>query len=200
MTIVGEIDRVLAGNPLRSTGARNAHGEWDWVDHIDRRTMRRLTGAGYFARAGLSIDEAADMICARVGGVDTLDDAIAWYVRTALAELDERQADRAGVVRWEDQERPDDTWDLHDPDLLPVSRASSRCEEPETLELDPAELPTVPWDVEPTPVFEPDARPTLYGSVRPAPSVWPSTPDDTSPRRRRRHGAMWWRIVGRWSR
>lgn len=105
--MIGEIDRVLNGNAVASCGRRTEHGEWDWLDAVDRRTVRRLTGAGYFARGGLSIDEMADMVAARVGGVETLDEAVEWFISTAVHELDARQAARRGEARWEDQERPD---------------------------------------------------------------------------------------------
>lgn len=196
-TVVGEIDRVLHGNRLASSSRRTEHGEWDWLEHVPRRTVRRLIGGGYFGRRGLSMDEAADMICDRVPGVDTLDAAIEWYIRTALAELDERATDRASAVRWEDQERPDDEW----PDDEPLEEPADEPAEPITLA--PAECPTIAWDVEPAPSFDPDARPTFYGSKRPTRvSCWDSGTDDASRRRQRRHGTTWWRIrsiITRWT-
>lgn len=202
MAVAGEIDRVLHGNALRSSGGRTAFGEWDWLDHVPRRDMRRLTGAGYFARAGLAIDEAADLIISRVPGVETIDDAIEWYVATALVELDERQADRAGDVPWHDLERPDDEWPDDDP-LEPPTSTPDATSPVQSIELAPAECPTIEsWDVEPASVFEPDARPTFYGSMRPARRVssWDSSPDATSPRRpRRQHTSTWW-AIRRWLR
>lgn len=207
MTIAGEIERVLAGNPVRSSGGRTGYGEWDWLGAVPARTMRRLTGAGYFARGGLSVDEAADIICARVPGISTPDDALAWYVSTALAELEERQADRRGETRWEELERPDDEWaDMFEDDgddidgQVPVDVVP--------LALEPDELPTWepgPDDEEPAPRFPADAPRTFYGSARPTPrrSCWDSAPDDVSPRRRREHGSTWWAIasaVRRWTR
>lgn len=186
---MSEIERVLAGNALVSSGARSEHGEWDWLPHVDRRTIRRLTGAGYFARRGVELDVAADLIIARVPGVETFDDAIEWYVTTALRELDERQAARRGEVRWEDQERPDDSYTF-EPDDETVEVVVDM--DVEMIDVDVCyEL-----DREPAFVLPAGTRATFYGSDRSAlrVSVWDSMPDDGVRRRVRRHGSTWWAV------
>ena len=197
----GEIERVLWGNVLQSTGHAHDHGEWDWLPLVDKRTMRRLTGAGYFARNGIALDEAIDMIVERVGGVETRDQALDWYISTALRELDERQGRRAGVVAWEDLERPDDEWDPDDPDLAdPVPVSVPDVVLPELVELaepDVAECPSVDWLEEPEPRYPAGSRPTFYGSERPRVrvSAWDSVPDDLLARRRcAQHRTWWWRV------
>ena len=203
----GEIGRVMGGDVPQSSGHAHGGGEWDWLPLVDRRTLRRLTSAGYFRRNGLPLDMAADLIRDRVAGVETFGDAIEWYVSTALRELDDRQARRAGVVRWEDQERPEEDWADHD-----WSGYDDDPEEPAPVEV--LEDPDVPWspeeydgELEPVPATPAGARPTFYGSVRPVrrASVWDSAPDDVSrsvpdgvsPWRRGWHGSTWWAIVGR---
>jgi hypothetical protein len=106
-TFTGFVDSFVYSERPKSIGNRNRHAEWDWHNLFPKRAFRRLTGAGYFRADGMNIDEFTDLVISRVPGVDTLDAAMDWYMTTALAELDERQADRAGVVAWEDQEQPD---------------------------------------------------------------------------------------------
>lgn len=190
----GEIERVLQGNPLQSSGHAHEEGEWDWLPLVDRRTMRRLTGAGYFARHGLALDEAADVIRQHVAGIATMDDAIEWYIRTALHELNERQRERSGEVAWEDQERPEEEWP-DDDDLEPVSMP----DDVSAQQLHPDECETVPWDVEPPLRLPAGSRPTFYGSQRPVVrrSCWDSVPDDRLPPLDRRR---WWRRLRSWMR
>ncbi|MCB0969124.1 MAG: hypothetical protein KDB37_20020 [Ilumatobacter sp.] len=201
----GEIGRVMGGDVPQSSGHAHGGGEWDWLPLVDRRTLRRLTSAGYFRRNGLPLDMAADLIRDRVAGVETFGDAIEWYVSTALRELDDRQARRAGVVRWEDQERPEEDWADHD---------WSDYDDADDDQLEPLVDASVPWqperydgDDEPAPAYPDGARPTFYGSARPVrrASVWDSAPDDVSHsvpddvsrRRRGWHGSAWWSLARR---
>lgn len=93
MIFVAELDRVLDGNPIQSRPSRPEHagGEWDPLLALPRRTRRRLIGAGYLNPNGIPPDVAADYIIARVAGVETVDDALGWYVRTALRAIPERR-------------------------------------------------------------------------------------------------------------
>lgn len=86
-----ELDRVLMGTTVKSTPSGPAGGEWDYLLALPRRTRRRLIGAGYLTTYGEQPDVAAELIIAHVAGVENIDDAMAWYVRTALRALAERR-------------------------------------------------------------------------------------------------------------
>ena len=91
---VHELERVMGPERVATWNARTRQpgGEWDVIRSLPPRTRRRLTGAGFFSAGGLMPDVAADLIVSGVGGVDTVDDALRWYVRTATEAI--RQARR----------------------------------------------------------------------------------------------------------
>lgn len=88
-------DRLLdatAGDPLRSYNARrDVGGEWDTLAATPLRKRQRLTSAGLMSVDGTRPDVFCDMLRRYVGS-EVEPDPIAWYVRTALRALDEKQA------------------------------------------------------------------------------------------------------------
>lgn len=93
-----ELDRVLGGDRIRTPKTTQTGGESDPFRSHSRRDLRRLTGAGYLVAGGLSHDEAADWITDHVPGIENPDDAIDWYVRTALEAIDEARRDRNAAI------------------------------------------------------------------------------------------------------
>lgn len=89
---LGELDRVLGGEALASSPTRHTMPEWEsYLLNLPKRTLRRLRGARYMRRGAMQPDELADLICARVPGIDNDSDAMAWYVKTCLVAIDERR-------------------------------------------------------------------------------------------------------------
>lgn len=84
----GELERVLGSDALATWNRdRQRGGEWDALAAVPLRTRQRLQGAGYLRLHGLLPDVAADVICANVSGVEGVDAAVRWYVRTALEAI-----------------------------------------------------------------------------------------------------------------
>lgn len=89
-----ELDRVVGGNrlrtlPLRTLTDRRYGGEWDWRRNLDRRTHRRLAGAGWLTSRGEMPDFFADIIHAHVADVTDTCSAIDWYLRMARRSISE---------------------------------------------------------------------------------------------------------------
>ena len=91
MWALDELERVVGAEGLASSPGRHAGGEWDYILSLPRCTRRRLVGAGYMRRTGMSPDELEALIVPRVSGVETTDEAMAWYVRTCLVAIGERR-------------------------------------------------------------------------------------------------------------
>jgi hypothetical protein len=87
----GELDRVLGGSSLLHPAHGDPGGEWDALRALDRSTLRRLTGARLLTPHGLRPDVAADIIARNVARIEDVDDAMAWFVRTALDAITERR-------------------------------------------------------------------------------------------------------------
>lgn len=99
---IGELDRVMNGNTVATwNDTRDPGGEFDYLRGLPRRTIKRLIGAGYLSPYGLMPDVAADYIAEYVSGIDSTDDAMRWYVRMAIAAIDERRM----IARRERDER-----------------------------------------------------------------------------------------------
>lgn len=95
-----DIERVLGANRLLSMPPKRRPqlgGEWDALLSIPNRTRRTLIGAGFLTSTGLKPDVAAECISAGVPGVETTDDAVEWYVRTALVSIAEQRRVRHSV-------------------------------------------------------------------------------------------------------
>jgi hypothetical protein len=105
-----EIERAVGADRPKSTGARNRYGEWDFTATVSPRRLRRLTGARYFRRDGMDIDDFADLVCRNVPAVDDHDSAIGWWIDIATRALDAAQEARTTAVPWHLQERPADEW------------------------------------------------------------------------------------------
>lgn len=87
-----ELDRVMGSDTVATWNrGRGAGGEWDTIKALPLRTRQRLTSAGYFSRHGMLPDVASDVICRHVGGVDDIDAAMRWYIRTARLALEQRR-------------------------------------------------------------------------------------------------------------
>lgn len=90
-----ELDRVVGDDrlrtlPLRVLEDRRYGGEWDWRRNMDRRTHRRLVGAGWLVKGGELPDVmASHLIIPRLPGVDDTCSAIDWYLRCALRSIKE---------------------------------------------------------------------------------------------------------------
>lgn len=89
-----ELERVMRGDrlrtlPLRSLADPRFGGEWDWRRNMDRRTHRRLAGAGWLSATGEMPDVVADLIIANVAGIEHFSDAIDWYIRHARRAIPE---------------------------------------------------------------------------------------------------------------
>jgi hypothetical protein len=89
-----ELDRVVGGERLLTMSLRRLEdprygGEWDWRRNMDRRTHRRLAGAGWLSSQGEKPDTFADFIIARVPDVDDTCSAIDWYLRMASRSIRE---------------------------------------------------------------------------------------------------------------
>lgn len=89
-----DVDAVCQGERLASS-ARGPGGEWDAVRAISRRTRRRLIGAGWLRARGVAPDQLAELLGAYFGRDFTSCEAVDWYVRHSLLQL---QADRR--ARW----------------------------------------------------------------------------------------------------
>lgn len=91
-----ELERVLRGDrlltlPLRTLTDPRYGGEWDWRRNMDRRTHRRLAGAGWLSSRGEKPDVVADLIIANVADVEHFSDAIDWYIRHARRAIPEER-------------------------------------------------------------------------------------------------------------
>ena len=102
-----EIDRAVGAERPKSIGARNGYGEWDFTVTVSPRRLRRLTGARYFRRDGMDIDDFADLVCRNVSGVDDHDSAIEWWIDISTRALDAAQEARTSAVPWHLQEEPE---------------------------------------------------------------------------------------------
>lgn len=102
-----EIDRAVGAERPKSIGARNRYGEWDFTVTVSPRRLRRLTGARYFRRDGMDIDDFADLVCRNVSGVDDHDSAIEWWIDISTRALDAAQEARTSAVPWHLQEEPE---------------------------------------------------------------------------------------------
>lgn len=87
---LNELDRVMGGDVVAS-GPVGPGGEWDAIRGIPLRRRRCLIGALYLTPTGLRPDVAAEIIAQRVAGINSIDDAMEWYVRTALTAVGERR-------------------------------------------------------------------------------------------------------------
>lgn len=79
-----ELDRVIGSERLQSPlGTRNVGGEYDPFFQLPEKTRRKLSGAGMIVAApyGERADVLADIICREVAGIETIDDALAWYFK-----------------------------------------------------------------------------------------------------------------------
>lgn len=88
---LSELDRVVGPEALASSPGPRNWPEWDYLYSLPRRTRRRLIGAGYMRRGGMQPDLLADVIVPRVAEVETIDDAMEWYVKTCLTAITERR-------------------------------------------------------------------------------------------------------------
>lgn len=87
-----ELERVLGPNTVATWNRdRGSGGEWDALKAVPLRHRQRLTSAGYMSKRGLLPDVAADIICQHVGGIDDIDAAMRWYIRTATEALAQRR-------------------------------------------------------------------------------------------------------------
>lgn len=98
---LAELERVVGFNRLMYLPERALErcpgGEWDWLRGMQRRRRRSLIGAGWLSAVGERPDVLAGLIIAQVGGVETTDEALSWYIRHAVAAIHEarREAHRA---------------------------------------------------------------------------------------------------------
>jgi len=103
-----ELERVLGDDRIATWRQDQTGGESDPFRNHSRRTLRRLTGSRHLRRGGLKHDVAADIIERHVSDVHNPDDAIDWYVRTALADIAEARVERnARTYRQRDQAAAD---------------------------------------------------------------------------------------------
>lgn len=86
---IDELERVLEGNTVRSPRAEYVGGEWDHLKALPLPLKRRLIGGRYLTSGGLLPDQAAELVRDKVAGVDTTCDAMAWYVSTCRAAIDQ---------------------------------------------------------------------------------------------------------------
>ena len=96
---VDELDRVFAGRfmTLRTMPLDKlpvGAGEWDWRRVISRKRLRKLIGARYLTSTGEKPDVFAEVIIDNVAGIDNIDDAIDWYIKTALKAITESRRER----------------------------------------------------------------------------------------------------------
>lgn len=94
-----ELDRVVGGNrlltlPLATLTDPRYGGEWDWRRNLDRRTHKRLAGAGWLSSFGEKPDVFADLIIGQVAGVSDTCGAIDWYLRCAVKAIREDRRER----------------------------------------------------------------------------------------------------------
>ena len=94
-----ELERVTRGNrmrtlPLRVLADPRYGGEWDWRRRIDRKTHRRLCGAGWLTSDGEMPDVIADMVVEAVADITHFSDGIHWYLRMARRAIPEEQRER----------------------------------------------------------------------------------------------------------
>lgn len=80
-------------NSSRTPAHRKVGGEWDTLRAVSLPTRRCLTGAGYMSLMGLEADVFSDFLQEN-GGTQVGVDPIAWFIRTALQALKERQTAR----------------------------------------------------------------------------------------------------------
>ena len=90
-SIVGS-ERLATWNRSRST-RRLVGGEWDTLRETPINVRRRLTTAGFLSVRGMMPDDFSDMLV-RNGGAQVGSNPIAWYIKTALVVIDERNAAR----------------------------------------------------------------------------------------------------------
>jgi len=90
-----EMERVVGADALASSpSSRHAEPEWDPILSMPPKVLRRLRGAGFMRRGAMQPDVLAALIIDRVPEVETIDDAMRWYVRTALEAIEERRRER----------------------------------------------------------------------------------------------------------
>lgn len=88
---LGELDRVVGSDRLASSpGPRNGP-EWDGLRLMNQRHLRKLRGAGWMRSGAMQPDQLAELIVPRVAGVESIDAAMEWYVRTCLVAIAEAQ-------------------------------------------------------------------------------------------------------------
>lgn len=90
---VTKTEPLMTWNGSRTPKNRRTGGEWDTLRDIPLATRRRLTSARYMSRNGMEPDVFC-MLLEEYGGTKVGPDPIAWFVRTAIRALDERQAAR----------------------------------------------------------------------------------------------------------
>ena len=83
----------MRGDAVASRPPDQPGGEWDVIRSLPPRVKRTLIGSGYLRPGALQPDVAAELIRDQIPGVQTVDDAIEWYVRTALAAIAESRTD-----------------------------------------------------------------------------------------------------------
>lgn len=94
-----ELDRVLGGErlltlPIRQLEDSRYGGEWDWRRLMPRRTHRRLAGAGWLSSTGISPDELEMLVVPQVAGVETLSEAVEWYLKMASRAIGEARREQ----------------------------------------------------------------------------------------------------------
>ena len=84
-----ELDRVVGSERLASSpGPRNGP-EWDGLRLMNPRKLHRLRGARWMVPGAMQPDQLAEVIVPRVADVESIDDAIEWYVKMCLIAIDE---------------------------------------------------------------------------------------------------------------
>lgn len=89
-----ELHRVCGPDVLRSPRREYVGGEWDAFKALPSRQVRRLIGAGWLRRTGEAPDVLAERIIDQVAGVDTVCEAVTWYISAAGTAMREQRAER----------------------------------------------------------------------------------------------------------
>jgi hypothetical protein len=92
--IEDEFHRVMRGNSVLHPIHGGTGGEWDTLRRAPAKVLRRLTGARWLTPYGMAPDQVACELTGPYKGIDDVDDAMTWFLRTAVAALDERRARR----------------------------------------------------------------------------------------------------------